>query len=159
MVSNRPTAKTATQLIKQEDGRYFLLQMTYKKRRSASLSAHHPKKKKKTAYSPVTDLSSIQNVESKKKAVIAPQTKSSTLVSPGPLRKSSRIASLTTINSDGKIGVEELLQVFLELESLDDKLLRPTLVHGRKKLQALANTGTNIAEVYDVITIKNDNSS
>ena len=127
--------------------------MTYKKRRSANLSARRPKKKKTTADSPATASSSIQNVEPKKKAVIAPQTKVSTLVSPVPLRKSSRVSHSTTINRDGKVGVEELLQVFLELESLDDKLLRPALIHRRKKLKALAYTGTTITEVFDVITL------
>ena len=46
--------------------------------------------------------------------------------------------------------------MFVELEELDDKHLKTTLVHGRKKLQALAGTGTTITEVIDVITIKED---
>ena len=47
-----------------------------------------------------------------------------------------------------------MLQVFLELEELDDKHLRPAVVHGRMKLEALGGTGTTTAEVIDVITIE-----
>ena len=49
-----------------------------------------------------------------------------------------------------------MLQVFLELEELDDKHLSPAIVHGRKKLQALAGTGTTITVVIDMITIEDD---
>ena len=53
----------------------------------------------------------------------------------------------------GSLGVHDLLEVFLELEELDDKLPRPAVVHGRKKLQALANRGTTHTEILYVITI------
>ena len=48
-------------------------------------------------------------------------------------RKSNR-RKLATMTTDGSLGVNDLLEVFLELEELDDKLLRPAVVHGRKKL-------------------------
>ena len=51
------------------------------------------------------------------------------------------------------MGVNELLEVFLELEQLNDKLLRLAVVHERKKLQALANGGTTHTKILDVITI------
>ena len=57
------------------------------------------------------------------------------------------------------MGVSELLEVFLQLEQLDDKLLRAAIVHGRKKLQALAVTGTTCTEIFDVITIDEDETT
>ena len=54
------------------------------------------------------------------------------------------------------LGGNELLEVFLELEQLDDKPLREAVVHGRKKLQALADTGTTHIEFLDVTTIEDD---
>ena len=74
------------------------------------------------------------------------------MISPLPLRKQPP-RDTKSFNS-GSLGVTELLQVFLELEELDDKQLRPAVVHGRKKLQALAGTGATITEAIDVITIE-----
>ena len=50
------------------------------------------------------------------------------------------------MSSDRTIEVEDLLPVFLDLEELDDRLLRPAVVNGRKKLQALVDTGTTFTE-------------
>ena len=88
----------------------------------------------------------------------------------GAFKKSSRIASSTTINSDVKVVVEELLQVFLELESLDDKLPRPALVSMEErnyKLRTLPEQtcndhnwcGANKQEPHSIITIILQNKS
>ena len=54
------------------------------------------------------------------------------------------------------LGIQEYIQVVLELEQLEDELLRPSVVHGRKKLQALADTGSTVTEVVDIITIEDE---
>ena len=64
----------------------------------------------------------------------------STFISPiASTRKSRKVLSHSV--SSRTLGVNELLEVLMELEQLDDKLLRAAVIHGRKKLQALAATG------------------
>ena len=62
----------------------------------------------------------------------------------------------------GSLGVNDLLvEVFLELEELDDKLLLwPAVIHERKKLQALVSMGTTheafCFQVTQIVTIERD---
>ena len=53
-------------------------------------------------------------------------------------------------------SVDELLEVFLQLEQLNDKLLCPAVVNGRKKLEDLVQNGSAYAEVLNIITIEDD---
>ena len=67
-----------------------------------------------------------------------------------------KLVTLPPVSKKGILGVDELLDVFLELEQLDDKHIRSAEVLGRKKLQTLASTGTTHTEVIDIITIEDD---
>ena len=77
-------------------------------------------------------------------------------VSPAASTRKSKRKLPPVSSKKGGLGVDELLQVFLELEKLDDKHLRSAVVFGRKRLQTLASAGTTHTEVIEIITIADD---
>ena len=63
-----------------------------------------------------------------------------------------------TVNS-GRIQVQDVLEVFTQLEQLQDHELRSAIVHGRQRLQALADDGTIDTQMSTVITIIDDSTA
>ena len=60
-----------------------------------------------------------------------------------------RTPLLHPVSTSGSLGIDKLLEVFLELEQLDDEILRPAVVcHGRKTLQTLPNRGTPLTQKF-----------
>ena len=109
------------------------------------------KKKKKIPDDPVTETPCSAPNRSGTNVMRTSKTKvTSSLISPPPAARKQAPKNRKSFIS-GSLGVNELLQVFLELEGLDDKHLRPAVVHGRKKLKALAYTGFTVTEFVDVI--------
>ena len=125
-----------------------------KKRGNNSAMGYCCAKKKKIPDDPGTETPSFTPNKSGNNAAVCTKTKVTALISPASLRKQSPRNTKSFFSES--LGVTELLQVFLQFEELGDKLLRPALVHGRKKLQASADTGTTITEVIDVITMEDD---
>ena len=124
--------------------------MPFKKRGASALAYTRGKKKQKLVTNPANVLPSNSTTDG-----IQDQKNAKALVSPVADKKQSRKSAVMT-PVDGTLGIQELLQVFLELEQLEEKLLRPAVVHGRKKLQALADTGSTVTEVVDIITIEDE---
>ena len=130
-----------------------------KKRSSGSAIGIHKKKKRKKQNQTVVPVTKQIKASVENDIKEPPQQLAGVafVSSIAKTRKSKRKVLYYVSTSEG-LGIDELFKVFLELEQLDDKLPRPAVVHERKKLQALANTGTTHTEILDVITIEEDSS-
>ena len=122
--------------------------MPFSKKRKASNIAfkkkHNQKKRKQSS-----DKETTPSIKQKPPPVVHNDAKDGDtglpFVSPFQTRR-NKSKSSSNSSSSSTASVDELLEVFLQLEQLDDKLLCPAVVHGRKKLEALVQNGTGAVQ-------------
>ena len=113
--------------------------MPFTKKSSSTSSIGVRKKRKKEKEQPIVTSNCNDPVTAEDIQVTAAPA-GLPLVSPLSSRKAKRKFSPAPTNT--MADVNGLVEVFLQLEQLDDKLLCPLVVHWRKKLQTLLQTGT-----------------
>ena len=126
-----------------------------KKRKARKTGEMRPNKKKKDPPTPSALLkeppeSSISSPPATRKrpapAFISPQRKQ-------PKR------TTTTTPAGGGLLVQELLEIFTQLEGLEGVDLKAAIVHGRKNLQAMVEQGRATTDVSTVVEILDDSTT
>ena len=121
-----------------------------RKQKPKSIGYRHVKKTKKETPTPSALLndppqSSISSPSSTRKRAptpfVSPQRKQ-------PKRKTS--------SAGGGLPVQELLEIFTQLEGLEGSDLKAATVHGRKNLQAMADQGRATTDVSTVVEMTDD---
>ena len=74
-----------------------------------------------------------------------------------PQRKQPKRTTSTT--AGGGLPVQELLEIFTQLEGLEGVDLKAAIVHGRKNLQAMANQGRSTTDVSTAVEMPDDSTT
>ena len=125
-----------------------------RKRRPASIGHRHANKTKKDPPTPSALLkeppeSSISSPPATRKRALA-------FVSPQQPKRKQPIRRTTT---SGGLPVQELLEIFTQLEELEGSDLKAATVHGRKNLQAMVEQGRATTDVSTVVETTDDSTA
>ena len=123
-----------------------------KKHKSAKIGYRHAKKTKKETPTP----SSVPKEPPESSISSPPATRkraAAFVSSPHTQRKQPKRSSA------GGLLVQELMEIFTQLEELDGLDLKAAIVHGRKNLQAMVEQGRATTDVSTVVEMMDDSTA
>ena len=124
-----------------------------RKQKPKSIGYRHAKKTKKET---PTSSSLLKDPPQSSISSPSPSRKRSATPLVSPQRKQPK---RTTTTAGGGLPVQELLEIFTQLEELEGSNLKAAIVHGRKNLQAMVEQGRATTDVSTVVEIMDDSTT
>ena len=124
-----------------------------RKRRPASIGHRHANKTKKDPPTP----SALLKEPPESSISSPPATRKRALAFVSPQQPKRKQPKRTT--TSGGLPVQELLEIFTQLEELEGSDLKAATVHGRKNLQAMVEQGRATTDVSTVVETPDDSTT